>query len=68
MREPTQPNEAAGGMSDSTEVLDAEWPIAATGRALVKLGIAMQDKSSTIEDIAILSLQAGLKFQFRISG
>lgn len=60
--------EATDGQSQLTEVLDAADEFELTGRALVDLGMAMQDKNTTIDELAALAFKAGVKLQFRIGG
>lgn len=59
-------DEAADGQSHLTGVLDADNDFEYMGRKLVDLGAAMQDKNTTIEELAALAFKAGLKLQFRI--
>ena len=61
-----QQTEAADGQSQLTEVLDTDCGLTLTGIALVDLGKAMQDKNTTIEELAALAFKAGVRLQFRI--
>lgn len=68
MSETQDTTEAANGQSRLTDVLDADNDIGYIGRKLVDLGNAMQDKNTTIDELAALAFQAGVKLQFRIGG
>lgn len=59
-------NKSADGQSELTDGLDAADEFEITGRALVDLGMAMQDKNTTIDALAVLAFKAGVKLQFRI--
>lgn len=66
----TKPDCAASRAGEAganlTDVLDAADEFELTGRALVDLGMAMQDKNTTIDELAALAFKAGVKLQFRI--
>ena len=59
-------NEAADGRAGSTDELDADRDLTLTGIALVDLGKAIQDKNTTIDELAALAFKAGLRLQVRI--
>lgn len=67
MDETQKQTEAADGQSELTDGLDAEDGIEYMGRKLVDLGKAMQDKNTTIDELAALAFKAGLKLRFSIS-
>ena len=52
----------------SIGVLDADGDLTIIGIALVDLGKAMQDKNTTIDELAVLAFKAGLSLRIRICG
>ena len=66
MTEQLNTNEAADGRSDSTVGLDTDGDLTIIGIAFVDLGKAMQDKNTTIDELAALAFKAGLRLQIRI--
>ena len=59
-------NNAADGRSDSTVGLDTDGDLTIIGIAFVDLGKAMQDKNTTIDELAALAFKVGLRLQIRI--
>lgn len=66
MNEQQTENEADYGQSSLTNELDTDCGLTLTGAALVDLGKAMQDKNTTIDELAALAFKAGVRLQFRI--
>jgi hypothetical protein len=54
-------------MNEKDQIEAAGDEVKNTGRALVALGMAMQDKNSTLDELAALAFKAGVRLQFTIS-
>jgi len=66
MSEQTDQTKAADGQSPLTGGLGTVNYLEILGHGLVNLGQAMQDKNTTIDELATLAFKAGVKLQFRI--